>query len=469
MFNSEFPCLFYIEFTDTKMLNHSILATIRHEDCDITWESLAYLGTRVHLLHIETVVTPQSPPPPPQLPADTAIPDGLTEISHLQLTFVNITDTLDIEPYLMTTQSSLRSVGSLSIQCFEGDRRANHNCTTPVVNFNHTKLPDMLPNLQALTLTGVFPLNTTANLSFPWDLKSMALPLNLTHSKFKKQLYSDGFITQKGDNKFSRDLVVAGNMLIDISQICPYERHLNVLSIRYYGLRSIPADCFTPDHGEKSQLFYIDLSRNYLTELPSTLFRGLECLTDLYMAHNPITKLEIGTFDDLSKLRTLSMDYNDIREVKNGTFTKLISLKSLFFHGNFKLTHIEPGSLPTYSHNLTFIDLRWCNLLKFPVDCVTLPNLDLCDCDHNVNLSIKNLMEIISYFDPVRMYLVQPLAYYGGTYSHSDVAPMHETDQSGIGLRDCAVTSIDYNSSWPMYVLILHQGRWGEHPVFHVF
>ena len=64
----------------------------------------------------------------------------------------------------------------------------------------------------------------------------------------------------------------------------------------------------------------------------------------------------------------LNMDYNDIQEMKAGTFSKLTSLKWFFFHGNFNLTKIEYGSLLTFSHNLTFIDLRWCNLLTFPVD-----------------------------------------------------------------------------------------------------
>ena len=432
------------------MLNHSILATIRYQDCNVSWDSLAYLGTKVHLLHIETIITPSSPPQTQQLPPLSTIPVGLMDVGFIQLTFVNITEPTNIEPYLMSTNIPLSSVGSLSIQCFEGDKRANRNCTKPVVNFNHTKLPELYPYLQSLTLVGVFPLQKDSNLSFPWDQGLKVLPLNLTHSMFEQQLYSDGYISQRGDNKYSRALVIIGDMRMDVTNICPYKRHLNVFALKHYGLKSIPSDCFAAAFEEKSHLFYVDLSWNYLTELPPVLIRGLETLTDLHIAHNPIRNLEVGTFDDLIKLRTLNMDYNDIQEIKAGTFSKLISLKRFFFHGNFNLTKIEYGSLPTFSHNLTFIDLRWCNLLTLPVDCITLPNLDLCDCDHNHKLSIANLWDIISYFDPVRMYLVQPLAYYGETYNHGSVGLMHETDQSELSLRDCHVTKIDFNSSWPM-------------------
>mgnify|MGYP001801397629 FL=1 len=132
-------------------------------------------------------------------------------------------------------------------------------------------------------------------------------------------------------------------------------------------------------HLKRSDICFTLISHGIisLSELPPALFRGLETLADLHIAHNPIRNLEVGTFDDLIKLRNLNMDYNDIQEIKAGTFSKLASLKPFFFHGNFNLTKIEYGSLPAFSYNLIFMDLRWCNLLTFPVDCITLPKLDL--------------------------------------------------------------------------------------------
>ena len=408
---------------------------------------MSYLSEKVHLLHVEQVITPESPPPSNKIQA-TGIPPG---VRHIQLTFINITEPVSIESYLMITAEPLVDVGSLIVQCFEGDKEANEVCSKPVVHFNVTSLEHTFPHLQALTLCGVFTQDTVANLSFPWDPNPLLLQLNLSHSKYnQKQLYNGGFPTQSENRKFTRALVVNGDMHIDIKQICPYQRSVNMLSIKQYPSKSIPADCLTPTEGHESDLYYLDFTGTKITELPQKLFKGLSKLKALHLPGLPITNISPGTFDDMASLQTLDIDYADLREIKAGTFANLVSLRRMFLHGNHRLTIIEPNSFPIFSHNLTFVDLRWCDLHTLPVDCLRLPNLDLCDCDHNLNLSLRNLSGLISYFDPVRMYLVQPLAYYGETRSHLDVGIMHETDQSELSLRDCDVTHLDFNSSWTM-------------------
>ena len=404
-------------------------------------------------MHIETIITPISPPSVPkqtkQITSDQDLPVSFNSLSIIEITFLNITTPVHAEMYFPTDHLPMESVGSLSIQCFENEMRADSKCIQPAATFNHTKLAELYPRLQSLTLTGVFPLNTTSNLSFPWDPLPMTLPFNLTRSNSHPQLYMERYSTPVKNSRFIRSLVVVGNLQFDISQVCPYDKQLDVLVVRNYRFSTIPADCFRPIAETISTLAYLDLTANHMVELSSDTFKGLQSLVELQLSSNHLTQLKLGLFDDLTNLRTLNLDNNRLTSIKTGTFTKLISLNRLYMHENH-LSIIEHQSLPTYSHNLTFLDFRWNNLEKLPFDCITLPNLDLCDCDHNRRLSIQNLSEIISYFDPVRMYLVQPLAYYGETFSHTDVGLMHETDQSEISLRDSAVTSINYNSSWPL-------------------
>ena len=265
----------FVDFSSTTKQNNSILATIRHENCNITWETLSYLSEKVHLLHVEQFITPESPPPSNKIQA-TGIPPG---VSHIQLTFINITEPVSIESYLMITAEPLVDVGSLIVQCFEGDKEANEVCSKPVVHFNVTSLEHTFPHLQALTLCGVFTQDTVANLSFPWDPNPLLLPLNLSHSKYnQKQLYNSGFPTQSENRKFTRALVVNGDMHIDIKQICPYQRSVNMLSIKQYPSKSIPADCLTPTEGHESDLYYLNFTRTKITELPPKLFKGLSKL-----------------------------------------------------------------------------------------------------------------------------------------------------------------------------------------------
>lgn len=430
------------------MSNRSILAAVRHRDCKVSWESLAFLGTKIHLLQVETIVTPLSPLPAQQILPDMDFPKGLTNISHIELTFLNISSSLNIEPYLPAADTPLGAVGSLSIQCYEKENISGSRCQRHPVTLNHQNLPGLFPRLQSLTLSGVIPQNNSSSLAFPWDSSTMMLPLNLTYSKFHRHLYSGEFKIQSEDFRFTRSLVLVGRIPFDICQICPYVKQLDTLVIRSNRYSTVPSNCFWPGNGTSSLLSYLDLTSNHIVKIPLSVFKGLHSLIELQLSSNRLTEYEVGLFDDLTSLMILNLDRNNVSEIKAGTFTQLISLKKLYMHDNNNLAVIEPGSLPTFSHNLTFLDFRWCDLEKLPFDCITLPNLDLCDCDHNKRLSISNLSEIISYFDPIKMYLVQPLAYYRETFSHSDVGLMHETDQSEISLRDCAVTSIDFSNSW---------------------
>ena len=71
------------------------------------------------------MITPESPPPSNKIQA-TGIPPG---VRHIQLTFINITEPVSIESYLMITAEPLVDVGSLIVQCFEGDKEANEVCS----------------------------------------------------------------------------------------------------------------------------------------------------------------------------------------------------------------------------------------------------------------------------------------------------------------------------------------------------
>lgn len=340
------------------------------------------------------------------------------------------------------------ALGSLEVQCLLQTAKKTY-CHKGQVSYDAVQLSKLFPHLQALSLAGAYPVgNAAKSLNFPWDHMPMDLPLNFSHSDFKVKQSTRGYRLNVDVHQMTRTLSVIGHAGLDIKSVCTYKKSLNNIILSHDTLTSLPPNCFSPKAKGRSVLFYLDLANNEFEKLPDTIFQGLTALETLHLSSCRITELQVGTFDDLINLQLLNLDYNILTQLRAGVFTKLISLKSLFIHQNM-ITHMDYQSLPAYSQNLTFVDLRWNQLITFPYDCLTLPKLSLCDCDHN-HISIRNLSDIISYFDPIRMYLVQPLAYYGESYSYKDVSVMHETDQSEISLRDNNIRTIDFDMSWPV-------------------
>ena len=423
---------------------------MRVNNCSITWKDISHVGEKYHLLDVEVVIY-HSTHSISLRNAQTQL-KGLSELRYLSLSFINLTAHGNVQDVLPYKSLPMRTLASLIIQCInlipENPVNLKRYCTKREISQNLTILRSLYPHLQALSLSGVRITDTRTKLEFPWDNQTMILPLNLTHSKFRQRLVRDGHGLQSNKSEIVRTLMVNVTSPVAIEKVCPYDRQLNTLVLEGIKLLYVPADCFTPSTSKQSTLYFLELSQNPLSRIENGTFTGLRRLESLHIRCCELQDLQVGLFDDLTNLKLLNLDYNQLTKLQAGIFSKLISLEKLYLHYNH-LLHVDHQSFPIYSHNLTFIDLKNNRLGSFPYDCLTLPNLNRCDCANN-NISMNNFTKVMSYFDPIRMYFVQPLAYYGETYNPTDVAIMHEAEQAEINLRNNTVKRFLFNDSWSL-------------------
>lgn len=445
----------FVDFLGTTT-NKSILAVIRLFNCNTTWAEISHVGDSYHLLEVEIL---QNESHVSSVSNCQHRLSGLAELGFISFTFHNFSDNKSevIEDRLPYRNLSMDSVGALSIQCPRDAARdslgsyslgaySRTYCAGQQLTLNKSHLRELYPNLQSLFLAGVHSTDQREKLKFPWYIRSMTLPLNLSHSHFRQNLITDAYRQKVGSQQFVRTLGISGSTTDDIDNICPYRLQLNTLVLERNNIRYIPLNCFYPGHSQPSSLYYLDLTNNPLSRLRNGTFNGLTQLESLHLQNCELVELQPGLFDDLTNLKLLNLDSNKLEALHAGIFSKLSSLKNLFVHKN-SLYHVEYHSLPIYSPNLSIVDFRSNRLLTFPYDCLTLPNLNLCDCDHN-RISTSNLTDIVSHFNPIRMYFVQPRAFYGESYNIADIGTMHENDQSEISLRDNQIRSIDFDESW---------------------
>ncbi len=91
-----------------------------------------------------------------------------------------------------------------------------------------------------------------------------------------------------------------------------------------------------------SNLWYLRLLGNQLTELPADIFSGLSRLEWLRMGHNVLTELPPDVFSGLSRLEWLELSGNELVELPSGVLSGLSSLGSLWLAGN-RLTALAGG------------------------------------------------------------------------------------------------------------------------------
>lgn len=422
-----------------------VVAAIRTEDCDTSWDDIAKLGKRYNLLEIEKIYLSQ----PNVLPPQEAPLAGLKNVNTISLTFLNFSGKVYVEK-LLPTISPMKEIATFSVQCQSHTTSVTY-CKKGRVYYNAARLRNLFPKLQTMNLAGVYPSTTFSHLDFPWTNEYLALPFNLSYSTYERNRIKRDKLRSQEMHQYDRALTLVSNVDIILDQFCTYQKDVHTIVFIKHGARKIPSDCFNRRPLASSKLQYLDLSDNHFRKLPDDIFANLTELTSLHISGSKLEELQPHLFDDLIKLKVLNLDYNYVTTVSKGLFANLISLETLFFHQNL-LKSIEYPSFPAYSFNLTFVDLRWNKLESLPYDCLTLPNLERCDCDHN-QISFKNrssLKEVMLVFNPVRMYQVQPLAYYGAAKRSADNGPMNENDQHQISLRDNKIQEIQFNNSWSM-------------------
>ena len=104
-----------------------------------------------------------------------------------------------------------------------------------------------------------------------------------------------------------------------------------------------------------TQLNWLYLSANSLTDLPEGLFRDLVNLKQLWLNDNQLEAIKQSHYRDLINLRLLQLGSNKIHSVEDGSFKTLRGLVQLNLEGNQLTTF--PGSLLQPLANLTILDL----------------------------------------------------------------------------------------------------------------
>ena len=115
---------------------------------------------------------------------------------------------------------------------------------------------------------------------------------------------------------------------------------LERLTLSSNDLSALPEGVFD----DLSSLERLTLSSNDLSALPEGVFDDLSSLEILDLSGNDLSALPEGVFDDLTNLKQLSLSHNDLSEWPESVFNDLSSLEWLSLHGN-DLSELPEGAL----------------------------------------------------------------------------------------------------------------------------
>lgn len=372
--------------------------------------------------------------------------DQLADIHQLQFSMVNVSASVNLDLSTLLPGNGdmiLTNIAILGLRClkFKGFN-TKASCEQNQLQFEPTALELIFPRLQSLSIEGINIGRYQTALGYPWDPCPFRIPYMLQHSSFEHLVYSEQLSVTLG-GEFPRRLNLMHIPDLDISAVCTnLEGIVNQIVLSNNLLSEIPGDCFE----NTLNLAYLDISGNSFGRLHHDLFRRLNDLEVLHLANSSLIRISPGTMDDLVNLKVLGLGFNDILRLSKDTLTNLSSLEKLYLHDN-KIQEVEAGSLPSFSTSLNYIDLKRNMLLSIPIDCLSLPKLYKCDCDNN-NIDLANLETLVGSFNPIRIGLTQPLAYYMTARSESFDGPAHQTSQTVISLRYNNVNRIGYDDSW---------------------
>lgn len=128
-----------------------------------------------------------------------------------------------------------------------------------------------------------------------------------------------------------------------------------------------------------SLLKSLNLSKNKINFLPSSIFHGLIHLQNLNINYNVLTNITVDSFKDLQSLKVLDLSHNFISGMHNGTLRQTSLLSGLnISHNKFKSLYGVAMNL----QNLTWLNASH-NLLEWFDYAVIHPNLKWIDISYN--------------------------------------------------------------------------------------
>ena len=430
----------HTDFSATPV-DKSVVLALRMWGCAVTWDAISSLGKKVHLVQLQIEMEHTVMDLSPHAITDVS---GLSNLGRLHISFTNISQSDNVTlSQLLPSPPALDSVYSFTLSCHHSRvHTITHTyCDENLVTYNTSDLQHTFPRLQSLVLFGVYPLNHTTPLEFPWYHDLVHLPLNLSRSRFWQRDYANGKYITEGGNVAKTQLSFYELHRINMTAMCPSAGHVSEFDYVGVSMREIPGDCFHGMNGTTG----IDLSQNHLTTLPGELLKGMTTLETLYITSNELCNFENGTFNDLINLKFLSLQFNNLTTLYHGEFSNLLALQEITVSAN-KLENVSQHSLPAGSHNLTYVNFGLNHLTTIPRDCISLPRLQICELELN-HITLHDLKELVKHFHPIEMYMVEPLSYYGEAFNLYEQGYVHTTTQSEIRLNNNSISQIPFNES----------------------
>ncbi|CAC5395914.1 unnamed protein product [Mytilus coruscus] len=241
---------------------------------------------------------------------------------------------------------------------------------------NQQHLRKIFPELQTLEVLNCDIKNTV---EFPWSIRDAFLPDNISRSEYLQNHISTSYHLNIPYNIFRRQLSLINNGLTTESNI-QISRRLHFFKISQNNISFLDENIFKNVQGLQviiltelglheirgltfsglTELLYLDLSKNNLSDLPPGVFDQLSSLTFLSLAHNSLIVLPKQVFLYLNKLISIDLGYNKILKVCD----EILPVNSVALQ-RIKLDNNPIGEFPVsllYIRGLGTIDLPFTNI-----------------------------------------------------------------------------------------------------------
>ncbi|XP_052083400.1 toll-like receptor 6 [Mytilus californianus] len=249
------------------------------------------------------------------------------------------------------------------------------------------QLRKKFPDLQTLEVLNCDIKNTV---EFPWSIRDAFLPDNISRSEYLQNHISTSYHLNIPYDIFRRHLSLTNNGLTTGSDI-QISRRLHFFKISQNNISLFDEDVFKNVEG----LQFIILSELGLQEIRGLTFSGLTELLYLDLTKNKLSNLPPGVFDQLSSLIILSLAHNSLNVLPKQVFLYLNKLISLDLGYN-KILTVGDEILPVNSVALQRINLNNNPIREFPVTLLYIRGLETIDLPFtNISFQNMNFLEII--------------------------------------------------------------------------